>query len=108
MDFARKQQLSREGFRDALATHKRMLADLDDGTHAAFEQQAAAIRETFKANSVPVNADTARAFHMALMLPSVDILATHGSFRIGDCLEDHLLSLQLVGALFRITQEEAS
>lgn len=98
MDMEAAKQMSREGFAGALDARRRMLADLQPGDRAGFDQLVASTRETLAANGIPINADTAKVFFMATMLPSVELLVHHPEIE-GTCLEDHVILPQLVATL---------
>ncbi len=105
MDLEAANEISRGGFRDSLATHRKMLGELDLGERAFMEQQAHAMRNTLKANGVPITPDTAKALYMGVILPGVELTAHHPDIVGGDnCIEIHLLHVQLVATVFLLQQ----
>jgi hypothetical protein len=109
MDLEHAKQTSRQGFSDANANLRKLLADLDPVGRADIDQCAAAITATLEANDVPVNATTARAFAMAVSMVGVEIMKHHGLTYPIDmlpCLEAHHLRCNLAAALV-LQQQEA-
>jgi len=105
MDLEAAKQTSRQGFAEGNAALRRMLTDLPPASRADIDQCAAAITTTLEANDLPVNADTAKAAHLATMLPLVEVYAHHPTYQdMMPCLEVHLVGPSLAMTVFLDTQ----